>query len=65
MMITARERIRCVKKQESIPVYAKSWDEFKSIIERNYSGFGIVFTKLKARVNPFSVHRVKLTWVNI
>ena len=63
--IRLTERVRCVRKRESIPVHAKTWDEFKAIIERHYAGFHIIYTGIKARINPFSVHRAKLTWMKI
>jgi hypothetical protein len=65
MMLRLTERVRCVRRKESIPVYCKTWEEFKALVEKTYAGWHIVYTGIKARINPFSVHRIKLTWVKI
>lgn len=65
MMLRPTERVRCVRRNKPTLIYCATWEEFKSIVEKHYSGWSIVFTGIKARVNPFSVHRIKLTWVKI
>ena len=63
--ICKTERVRCIRKTKSIPVYARTWDEFKDIILKHYQDFSVTFCKMKARINPFSVHRIKLHWIKI
>jgi hypothetical protein len=56
------KHIRCITKRPNHSIYAKTYDEFKAIVENLYPDFGIVFAKMKARVEPFSLTRIKLTW---
>ena len=65
MMIRPTERIRCVKKQPSFQVPAQSYEEFKRIVQKQYANYDIVFTGIKARIQPFSQFRMKLTWKQI
>jgi mannosyltransferase OCH1-like enzyme len=62
MRIRLTERIRCVIKHPNYSIHAKTHAEFKAIVESLYPDFGLVFTKMKARVEPFSLTRIKLTW---
>ena len=62
MRIRNAERVRCVIKQPNYEIPAKTHAEFKAIVENIYPDFGLVFTKMKARVEPFSLTRIKLTW---
>ncbi len=65
LQIRPTERLRCVPKQPSYFIPAKTWDDFKEIVQKHYSNYDIVFTGIKARIEPFSLFRLKLTWRKI